>query len=39
LQAIICRKRAEGGQDSAPVTDEMAELYEVIELVKEEKRR
>lgn len=38
LQAIICRKRAEGGQDSAPVTDEMAELYEVIELVKEEKR-
>lgn len=39
MQAIICRKKAEAGQGSAPVTDELAELYEVIEAVKEEKRR
>jgi len=37
LQAIITRKRAEGGQTGTPVTDEMAELYEVIEKVKRER--
>lgn len=37
LQAIIARKRAEGGQTGAPVTDEMAELYEVIDKVKRER--
>jgi hypothetical protein len=39
LQCIIHRKAVEAGQGSAPVTDEMAELWEVIERVKEEKRR
>ena len=38
LHAIIWRKKAEGGDSTAGVTDELAELYEVIEQVKQEKR-
>jgi hypothetical protein len=40
LQAIIHRKAAESGKGAAeePVTDELVELYEVIEAVKAEKR-
>jgi hypothetical protein len=37
LQAIIWRKKAEAGESSAGVTDEMAELYDIIEQVKAEK--
>lgn len=38
MQAIITRKKVEAGQGGAPVTDELAELYEVIEQVREEMR-
>ena len=39
IQSICHRKAAEAGKSSdAPVTDEMAELWEVIEQVKREKR-
>jgi len=39
LQAVIHRKAAEAGKESeAPITDELVQLYEVIEQVKREKR-
>ena len=40
LQSIIHRKASEAGKEgeSAPITDELVKLYEVIEQVKREKR-
>ena len=39
LDAIVRRKRAEAGEKDAPMTDEMVQLYEIIEQVNQERRR